>query len=102
MTTPIDKLRSTGRTTAQLKALPVNGVFVSCSEGCLYYDKNLARMLHRPDIRVVPPSWVTNQRWHGLELTAVEVDHAYPALNARTFLFYNYLQHAQTRVRVPK
>lgn len=97
-----DTNRGTGRTTAQMKALPQKGVFVSCNERCVYYDKNLARKINRPDIQIVPPSWITSERWQGCEYTAIEVDHAYPDCNRNTMFFYDYLEHAKTRVRLPK
>ena len=95
----INKLRGTGRTTQQLKALPLNAIYISCNHSCIYYDTQLTRMLNRRDIQVVGPDWVTSMRWQGLTYSAIEVDHAYPDVSRRTALFYEYLQRARTRVR---
>lgn len=93
------KLRGSGRTTKQLQALPIGGLYVSCNNSSVYYDKRLARFLNRGDILVVGPEWVVNQRWQGMEYTAIEVDHAYLPRNKNNELFYVYLHHAKTRVR---
>lgn len=93
------ELRGTGRTTAQLKAMPKYGVFVSCNERAMHHDKNLTRKINRSNIVIVPPSWITGQRWQGVHYTAIEVDHAFWDLVKDPSYFNTQLSHALTRVR---
>lgn len=67
--------RGTGRTTEQLVNAPRDSVFVWVN-GRMDYIVRLARHLSRGDIKVVAPSWLTGDRWRGLELKGVVVDHA--------------------------
>ena len=92
------EIRGSGRTTRQLRALPIGAVFVSCNEQCVHYDKRLARFLNRGDIMVVAPNWIVKQRWQGQEFAAIEVDHAYAPRSRHTEMFYHYLLCAKTRI----
>lgn len=93
------EIRGSGRTTRQLRALPIGAVFVSCNEQCVHYNKRLARFLNRGDVIVVAPEWIVNQRWQGREYTGIEVDHAYAPRSRHTEVFYHYLSYAKTRIR---
>lgn len=95
---PHDPNRGTGRTTRQLEALPQKGIFISCNHACMYYNIQLTRKLNRTDIQVVGPDWVTSMRWQGMKFTAIVLDHAYPDVNHRNQLFYNYFNQALARV----
>ena len=92
-------IRGSGRTTAQLKALPHGGVYVSCNWKCVSYDMRLAYSLGREDISIVSPDRITDNRWQGREFTAIDVDHAFPSTSRQTDLFYELLARAKTRIR---
>jgi hypothetical protein len=77
----IDPNRGTGRTTRQLEAMPLNGVFICPNRASMYYTQNLTRKINRSDIQLVAPNWVTSMRWQGMRYTAIVLDHAYPELN---------------------
>lgn len=90
----VHEYRGMGRTTAQIQALPKGGVFVWCNNK-LEYPKLLAKKLGREDIHVVGPSWITNRDWRGMELKALEADHAI----SNNQMWWHEFHHAQTRVR---
>ena len=95
----VDKDRGTGRTTRQMEALPIGGVYISCHHASVYYDKNLTRKINRPDITVVPPSWVTSMIWQGRTYTGIALDHAYSEMHKNDPLFNAYLDQVRARIR---
>ena len=97
--THIDKNHGTGRTTRQMEALPIGGVFISCCHSTVYYNRQLVRKLNRPDIAVVSPAWVTGMIWQGRFYTGIALDHAYFDVNKNDPLFNAYLDHVRTRIR---
>jgi hypothetical protein len=99
MSIKLDKDRGTGRTTRQMEAMPLNGIFISCHHDACHYDKNLTRKINRADIQVVPPSWVTSDRWRGNAYSAIVLDHYYSEMHKPDPLFEHYLNQAKTRVR---
>jgi hypothetical protein len=92
-------LRGTGRTTKQMEALPKGSIFISCCHQAVYYDKQLTRKLERPDIVVVPPSWVTSMKWRGQSYPGIALDHYYFTMNKNNPLFNTYLDQARARIR---
>ena len=86
--------RGTGETTRQMQAAPRNAVFIWCA-GHTGYPQMLARKIGREDLKIVTPDWLTSDKWRGLELTGLIVDHA---ANIRGELYPAYLE-AKTRVR---
>ena len=66
--------RGSGRTTRQMEDAPVGALFVWCNAH-LSYPTHLARVLGRPDLRVVSPYWLELGGWHGCRYSVV-VDHA--------------------------
>ncbi len=66
--------RGIGATTQQMEAAPNGAVFVWCN-GNTDYAIHLARKIGRDDLRIESPMWLV-ERWRGLELTGVVVDHA--------------------------
>lgn len=66
--------RRSGETTRQMQGSPNCAVFVWCNAR-LDYPSALARHIGREDLQIKAPSWFEN-RWRGLELTGVVVDHA--------------------------
>jgi len=86
--------RQTGQTTSQLKAAPKNAVFIWVS-GATQYPRDLARKLGREDLKIVGPDWLTSDRWRGLELSDIILDHAL-TLKGREWEAYD---HAKTRIR---
>jgi len=94
----IDPLRGTGRTTKQMLDAPQGAVFISAHAGSTSYDWGLAQESGRTDLRVVAPTWLTNQSWRGLSFTGIVVDHA-ARLNVAE---KHALQGALTRVRSMK
>ena len=88
--------RCTGRTTRQIESMPFGGVFVWVSEDT-QYPQTLCTKLGRRDVKVVGPSWLTGNRWQGLELMGLSLDHE--AEKRFTDLEWQSYQHAQTRIR---
>lgn len=86
--------RGTGETTRQMKAAPNDAVFIWCN-GALSYPKHLANQLGRNDLKIVGPEWLTSDRWRGLELTGIVVDHAL-TMSSREFAM---LREVKTRIR---
>ena len=66
--------RGEGTTTKQMQDAPNGAVFVWCN-GHTDYAINLARKIGRDDLRIESPTWL-EERWRGLELTGVVVDHS--------------------------
>ena len=85
--------RGAGATTKQIEAAPKGAVFVWCN-GHTDYAIRLAQKIGREDLRIESPTWLED-RWRGLELTGVVVDHA-ARLTDRQWDGY---QGALTRVR---
>ena len=83
--------RGTGETTRQMEDAPRNAVFIWCT-GHTGYPQMLARKIGREDLNIVTPDWLASDKWRGLELTGLVLDHAanldadqYPAfLKAKT------------------
>jgi hypothetical protein len=67
--------RGSGRTLRQMQLAPLHAVFVWCSPN-LYYPIKLAHQIGRNDLRIVAPNWLADNKWRGLELTGLVVDHA--------------------------
>lgn len=67
--------RGTGTTTQQMTAAPKGSVFIWMSRH-IGYPEELARKIGRGDLQIVPPSWLEEGRWQGVELTGLTVDHA--------------------------
>ena len=67
--------RGSGRTSEQMLADPQWAVFVWCNEQ-LIYPRQLAKRLHRRDLRIVGPSWLEDEGWRGSSFSAVVLDHA--------------------------
>ena len=53
-----------------------DAVFIWCSDD-LHYPKELAKTLNRHDLLIVGPSWLSDQRYRGLDYPDIVVDHAY-------------------------
>ena len=85
--------RGKGATTQQMEEAPKGAIFVWCN-GQTNYAALLARKIGRQDLQIKSPKWLEN-RWRGLELTGVVVDHA-AQLTDRQWDGY---QGALTRVR---
>ena len=88
--------RQSGRTTRAMQELPRDAVFVWVNQH-LDYPKQLARKLGREDLRIVSPQWLEDRRWIGLDLSALELDHA--AREIMTEDQWRAYQDALTRVR---
>ena len=71
-----ESVRGTGRTIRQMLDAPKGAVFVSCHSGSMDYDRRLARKHGREDLRIVSPEWLTGDRWRGLSISGIVVDHA--------------------------
>jgi general stress protein YciG len=86
--------RGHGTTTSQMRSAPVGAVFVWLHDN-LAYPRDIAKKLSREDLLIVSPSWLTEGKWRGLELTGVILDHAV----AVTDSIHNALQRARAQVR---
>jgi len=85
--------RGTGTTTQQMEKAPNGAVFVWCNERTDYAVR-LARKIGREDLQIKSPTWLED-RWRGLELHGVVVDHAARLTDRQRDGF----QGALTRVR---
>ncbi len=85
--------RGNGETTRQMEAAPKWAVFVWCN-GQTDYPRLLAQKIGREDLQIQSPMWL-EERWRGITLTGVVVDHA-ARLTDRQWDGY---QGALTRVR---
>lgn len=96
MTTPDNTYRGTGRTTQQMLEAPIGAVYI-WSRHDLHYPKHLARHLQREDLKIVSTDWLIDEKWRGLELSGICVDHAvWGRMNSR---LHDALDNAMTRVR---
>jgi hypothetical protein len=69
--------RGSGRTTRQLLAAPHGAHFICPNHNnAQFYTARLADHLGRKDIVLCDPDWITSNRWRGIPLTAVILDHA--------------------------
>jgi hypothetical protein len=71
----IEMPRGDGQTTRQMQASPQDAVFVWCND-ILDYPRRLARKVGRTDLQIVGPNWLDDEKWRGLELTGLIIDHA--------------------------
>lgn len=71
----MEKDRGTGRTTKQMKEAPKGAVYVWCNKE-VWYPQRLAEKLGRKDLQIEPRSWLTSERWRGLNLKGLVLDHA--------------------------
>ena len=67
--------RQTRLTASQMIAAPERAVYV-WPNGDLRYPKRLAEKHSRTDLILVAPSWLSHQRFRGLNLSGIVVDHA--------------------------
>lgn len=70
-----DDQRGSGRTKAQLRALPIGGVFIVQSNDAVVYTNGIANYINRSDIQVVPISWIDHYRWQGMKMSGIDLDH---------------------------
>lgn len=92
-----DSNRGTGRTTDAMKSAPIRAVYV-WGNAALDYPRALARTLGRTDLEIVSPSWLTDDRWRGRELSGIILDHhALDVLNKEQ---WKHLRYARSCVRV--
>lgn len=77
-----------------IRALRNGGIFVWGNK-LIAYPKHLAASIGRADVTVVGPEWLEEQRYRGLELSDIAVDHSANLTNGQ---WNNYL-HAKACVR---
>lgn len=65
----------TGRTSRQMSAAPKDAFFIWCNSR-VDYAKALAYHLNRGDLHVRSPDWLSGERWHGMRITGIVLDHA--------------------------
>ncbi len=65
--------RGSGKTTRAMLAAPKDAVFIWCNHH-LDYLKRLVKHLGRDDLRIVSPEWIEDERWAGMDLTALVRD----------------------------
>lgn len=90
----LNKYRGIGRTTWQMDHAPRGAFFVWCNER-LAYPNLLAAGIYRYDLQIVGPSWLAQEKWLGLELPGIIIDHS---LLMSTMQNRSY-REAMTRVR---
>jgi hypothetical protein len=86
--------RGDGETTRQMQEAPQGAVFVWCNDS-LDYPRHVAAKVGRTDLQIVRPGWLDYEKWRGLELTGLVVDHAISLAGARRRQY----TEALTRVR---
>jgi hypothetical protein len=78
-----------------MMAAPKGAVFIWLSNA-LEYPKRLAAKHGREDLKVVGPSWLESDKWRGLELYGIILDHAAELTEKQ----HDLLNIARTRVRL--
>lgn len=71
----MDTQRGTGLTTSQMKDAPQGAVYIWVNRD-FRYPMSLAKAIGRYDLKIESPSWISGQRWRGLQLSGLVVDHA--------------------------
>ena len=69
-------LRRTGRTTRQIQAAKIDAVYIAPTRAAVQYTENLARFLGRGDLHIVHREWLHSDKWRGITMNAVVLDHA--------------------------
>lgn len=69
-------IRSTGRTTVQIKRAPHGAYYIAWREQYARALEKFAANLGREDLMFVGPTFLSEGRWHGLRIPAIVVDHA--------------------------
>ncbi len=90
----MDTTRGTGRTTRQMANAPKGAVYIWPNHQ-LAYPALLASTIGRKDLQIVSPEWITEDRWRGVEVSGVVLDHA-TRLNTDEWTAYG---EARTRIR---
>lgn len=72
--TQADPLRGTGRTTTQVNATPIGGIYV-ITAGMRGYMRGLLHGLGREDIKLRHVDWLLEGCWRGLDPKTIAVDH---------------------------
>jgi hypothetical protein len=84
-------LRGTGRTTSDMREAPRNAIFVWCNDRT-GYPRDLAKHLGRTDLEIYGPSWLSGERWRGIERPVV-IDHAaYENMSSREWSVLNEIR----------
>ncbi len=82
--------RGTGRTTKQIKNLPLKAVFIWCNDH-LHYPKSLAKKLGREDVEILGVSVLDKPGLKGREVSGMVLDHA-TELSEKRWEAYNMLR----------
>lgn len=90
-----DDFRGTGQTTRQMQAAPQRAIFIWPVRHSMPYAKELAHKLGRDDLQIVTPDWLQDEKWRGLELSGIVIDHA----TRLSIEQYHKLEWARTRIR---
>ena len=69
-------MRELGKTTQQMQSAPRHSIYIWPTRCSMGYAKHLAQSLGRDDLVLVTPEWLDSQRWRGLTLYGIVVDHA--------------------------
>lgn len=80
--------RRTGETTKIIQSLRNGGIFVWCTK-LIAYPKHLAASIGRADVTVVGPEWLEEQRYRGMKLSDIAIDHSAKLTDGQ---WNNYLQ----------
>lgn len=81
-----DSTRGTGRSTRQMQAAPIGAHVVVLHQIHVAYSRRLAERIGREDLKIVPLTFLDDNRWRGLKFAGLIVDHAcfeYPAIGER-------------------
>jgi hypothetical protein len=88
--------RGYGQTALQIMEAPQGAVFIFV-RGATIYPRELAVLLNRADLSIVGPSWIAEEKWRGLTLTGIVVDHAVELTRGEEIA----LMQAQAAIRQP-
>jgi hypothetical protein len=72
---PKPSYRGTGRTFKLVQGCPQSAVFVVQHHAMIGYTRMLCWHLKREDITVVTKNWLTENKWQGVPLTGIILDH---------------------------
>jgi hypothetical protein len=77
-----------------MESAPKGAIFIWCN-GRKDYPERLARSIGRGDLQIVSPNWLESDRWKGMHLNGIVIDHAAELSGMQRDLY----ELALTRVR---
>jgi hypothetical protein len=79
---------------------PQGAVFICANRSAINYTRELAFELHRRDLRIENPDWLTKEIWRGQTLTCIIIDHSVLLARGEEIALYRALAAVRTPVFV--